>query len=310
MQKTEITKSLDINELRKEALGVDTDYPIESENKKNEQAVINFDNDPNEHMPEIIGNEPIVVFWGPKTCGKTVAISRLSRYLNKNHYVVKPDKQFIRKPYYEALCDRFDRIIAGNTAPKGNGEIDFLLLQVTKNGKKICHLLEAPGEHYFSVNDPDAEFKTYFSSIVSSDVPKVYVFFLEIIDIDSQQNRQKYSERIANFIGNIRKNDFIVLLCNKADLKTMYGYLHNGKPEIQKFKKDVQNLYPAIFNKLGRKGFLKFFLAESYAYDLVVFSAGSFPKKMDGENAFVQSPDFYPETLWKSISKGLRGSWF
>ena len=54
----------------------------------------NENKNPNEIVVTVSDPAPVVVLFGAKTSGKTMALIRLTRYLEKNGYQVVPDKIF------------------------------------------------------------------------------------------------------------------------------------------------------------------------------------------------------------------------
>jgi hypothetical protein len=84
--------------------------------------------------------------------------------------------------------------------------------------------------------------------------------------------------------------------------------LNDGKPIIDRFKKNVAAEYPHTFTKIGAKSFFGLG-AEKHKHTFVVFSAGSFTKRSDDEQTFTESHPYYPHKLWEAIYKdGIVGS--
>ena len=109
-------------------------------------------NDPNSIKVTVSDpNTPIVILYGPPSCGKTMTLVRLTRFLVSNGYTVVPEKTF-RPAYdenYKHLCDNFDQMINSNNAATSTTNISFMLVKILKRGRPVCQLLEAPGEYYF-----------------------------------------------------------------------------------------------------------------------------------------------------------------
>ena len=102
-------------------------------------------NDPNSITVTVSDpNTPIVILYGPPSCGKTMTLVRMTRYLRSKGYTVVPEKTF-RPTYdenYKQLCDNFDQMINSNNAATSTANISFMLVKVLKNGKPICQLLD------------------------------------------------------------------------------------------------------------------------------------------------------------------------
>lgn len=103
---------------------------------------------------------PLVVFFGPPACGKTMTLIRLTRYLQGKGYTIEPVTSF-RPTYdknYSDMCANFDSMIGSEDAAKSTSKINFMLVQVLRDGKPLCQILEGPGEYYFSPENPQASF--------------------------------------------------------------------------------------------------------------------------------------------------------
>ena len=106
-------------------------------------------NDPNKISVTIADKDaPIVILFGPPACGKTMTLVRLTRYLRENGYKIEPIK------------------------------ISFMLVKVSKNGRTICQILEAPGEYYFNPKAPRSQFPRYFNAIKSSKNRKIWTIMV------------------------------------------------------------------------------------------------------------------------------------
>ena len=105
-------------------------------------------NDPNKISVTIADKDaPIVVLFGPPACGKTMTLVRLTRYLRENGYTITPIRTF-RPTYdsnYSEICDNFDVMMNQDDAAASTSKISFMLVKVSKNGRTICQILEAPG---------------------------------------------------------------------------------------------------------------------------------------------------------------------
>lgn len=69
-------------------------------------------NDPNKIKVTIADRDtPVIVLFGPPACGKTMTLIRLSRFLQKEGYTVRPDESF--RPsfdrHYKEMCDNLTR---------------------------------------------------------------------------------------------------------------------------------------------------------------------------------------------------------
>lgn len=245
---------------------------------------------------------PIVVFFGAPQCGKTMALVRLARYLKKQNYTVAPVRSFrpSSDEKYKQICDEFDSKIDSSNAQGRTELVDFLLLEVRKRGKKICQILEAPGEGYFDPDDPQKQMDSYVTEIINSQNRKIWVIITEP-DWKEAGLRVGYVERIKQLNNITKSNDRFLFLYNKID-KTQLQ-LSGGKVNENAAIKDVKNLYPGIFEPFKEsRPILEWF--GGYSCDFATFTTGTYYRHDRGLR-YVQSPDYYPERLWSKISKRL-----
>ena len=85
--------------------------------------------------------------------------------------------------------------------------------------------------------------------------------------------------------------------------------INNGIPNEKRFFQEIKNQYPGIFSRYKNKNPITS-LFNSYNFEFVVFSAGTFNPTTDKRQVYTQGKDFYPERLWKAISKGISGNIF
>lgn len=139
---------------------------------------------------------PVVVLFGPASCGKTMTLVRLSRYLQGQGYILQPDRNF-RPSYdknYENLCNDFVNIVNSDDAASRTDNISFMLVKVIKNGKTICQILEGPGELYFNPSKAQQEWPTYVHSLLNNTaLRKVFVAFVEPTYLEESTRRNYVS---------------------------------------------------------------------------------------------------------------------
>ncbi len=270
--------------------------------KVEEESII--DTDANSIEVDIRTNEPIVVFFGPRSIGKTVALYRLVRYLrNKKNLKVVADENFRKKDkHYEKICKSINVDINSKKAPKGTSNIDFLLLKVS-DSQTICQLLEAPGEHYFDINEPDKNFPPYIQEIINKEeTKKIFIVFLEQA-WETPKLRREYVRKIENLTNKIDNDSHIIFLVNKADTFEGKQFIEKNRPKEKAFKKDAMNDYKNAFDSVRSRGWFK------DKYSFVVFSSGNFSEKTNKGVLITDSSDYYPAMLWGKI-KNIIDSWF
>lgn len=263
-------------------------------------------NDPNSIKVTVSDpNTPIVVLYGPPSCGKTMTLVRLTRYLLSKGYTVVPEKTF-RPTYdsnYKQLCDNFDQMINSNNAASSTTNISFMLVKVLKNGKPICQLLEAPGEYYFKPDAPKREYPAYVHEIINSMNRKVWAIMVEP-DWSDVEPRRHYVTRIRDLKSRMSSRDRVIFVYNKID-KTPFVY-GVGKVNTVQAMADVQNLYPSIFAPFeNRNPITKYF--SKYNCDFIPFMTGSYSQTMNGGFAYTEGHYVYAQNLWQAMLKLITG---
>jgi hypothetical protein len=279
---------------------------------KDDGAKKNIDLDPNDVTVTISDPSPVIILFGAKTSGKTMALIRLTRYLkqHKEEYKVMPDKTFRRSDSdnYEEMCDTFDSNVNSDYAAKGTHELNFMLVKVmNKWGEPYCQLLEAPGEHYFDEDSPKGPFPTYINKICNSKHFKTWVFIIEK-DWKTEEVRRNYADKIKSMQSKIKSRDRVIFMCHKAD---KHEELFNvGVPNETQFFKEIKQQYPGIFDKYMNKNPMTKYVSP-YNFDFVVFSAGTFIKlreqTTDRKERYEQGDDKFPAKFWKAIKKTVKG---
>lgn len=248
---------------------------------------------------------PIVMLYGPPACGKTMTLVRLSRWLKKNGYTVSPVKNFrdSQDTKYKTMCENFNEMVNSNKAAESTNEYGFMLLLVSRNGKPICQLLEAPGEHYFYFRNSD-KYPTYINEIMCLDVRKVWLIILEP-DWMNEEYRLKYVERIKQLVKNNQKEDSYILLYNKIDEKQEL-IIRQGVVNTSQALTDLKNNYSGITNPFKNGTPIVKWL-KPYNCDFIPFSTGMYSLTNNGVTIYVNGNDKYPQRLWEKIMNKVRG---
>lgn len=272
------------------------------------QSSTNF-SDPNAIKVTIADTTvPIIILFGPPTCGKTMTLIRLTRYLHSKGYTVEPDRGF-RPSYdtmYKDLCDNFDNLVSQQNAAKGTSHIEFLLIKVMFGSKTICQILEAPGELYFNPKAPTQAFPQYLNAILSTPNRKIWMIMLEPdqstgFEVDV---RRQYVSRIQSLKKQLRPTDKVVFLVNKID-KTHF-VKGPGIISHVDLHKDMEQKYPGIFTPfLNVNPITK--LWHPRQYDFEAFHTGFFSQTSDGSVTYQEGDDIYPQKLWNLIRKRING---
>ena len=263
-------------------------------------------NDPNKIQVNISDpNAPLLILFGPPACGKTMTLIRLARYLKREGYTIAPVRTF-RPNYdsnYERLCNDFDAMINRADAAASTSNISFMLVEVMRNGRRLCQILEAPGEYYFNPKEPGAPFPTYVNAIINSPNRKIWAFMLEP-DWMNALERQAYTDRIHKLKLRLRARDKIMFIYNKIDRTNFVR--GQGKVNESAAKRQVTYDYPGLFTPFSNPvPIYNVFRPE--LFDFVTFQTGDYAVASDGTQMFQEGPDDFPRNLWRVLLKRIRG---
>jgi DNA polymerase III delta prime subunit len=196
-------------------------------NRQEEQESINFDA---VSLNFFGSSEPIIVFFGPPGVGKTVAFFRLMRRLEEEAgYKFTVSNATPDEGPFLAAKEAFRSSMAtmDKETPPRTSNLDFLLVNASEHGSLKWHFLEAPGEHFFGATKPtDNRFKRYLSEVFATPNKKVYIFFFEHNMFGNPADRNKYAQRVANFINTrakLGRDQFIILFNKINDHPQLFG---------------------------------------------------------------------------------------
>ena len=271
-------------------------------------------NDPNQIRVTIAdGRAPLVVLFGPPACGKTMTLVRLARYLNKNGYKVAPVKTFRPsddKNYVE-ICNQenFNKIINSSDAANSTANISFMLVEILKDGKRLCQILESPGEYLFNPNKPSEGFPSYVHTIIHCNNRKLWAIMVEP-DWRDTEDRVNYVARINELSTQMDVKDKTLFIFNKID-KTNF-MRKKGQINIPEARRNIGDLYPGIFEMFRNQNPITK-LWKDYLCGFVPFQTGTYTpttKKDSKGNAvwnYQEGSDYYPQMLWNEIRKSITG---
>ncbi len=263
-------------------------------------------NDPNS-ISVIVSDPktPIVVLYGPPSCGKTMTLVRMTRYLQSQGYTVVPDKTF-RPTYdenYKNICENFDQMINTNSAATSTSNISFMLVKVLKNGKPICQILEAPGEYYYTPDNPKRPYPAYVNKIINSPNRKIWAIMLEP-DWNDITPRNNYVTRIRDLKSRMVSRDKVVFVYNKIDL-TPFVY-SVGEVNTSAAIKNVQDLYRNIFVPFENQNPITRFF-QKYNCEFVPFMTGDYSETITGGFTYTEGHPIYARKLWQALLKLING---
>lgn len=271
-------------------------------------------NDPNQIRVTIADSQaPLIVLFGPPACGKTMTLVRLARYLNKNGYKISPIKTF--RPSddhnYVELCkpENFNKIINSPDAANSTANVSFMLVEVIKDGKRLCQILESPGEFLFNPNKPSEPFPSYVNTIIHSNNRKLWAVMVEP-DWRDREDRINYVTRINDLYRQMDSRDKTLFIFNKID-KTNF-IRQRGQVNISQAQSEIRNQYPGIFETFKNQNPITK-LWKDYRCGFVPFQTGTYTKTNKTDKmgntiySFQEGTDYFPQMLWNEIKKSITG---
>lgn len=247
---------------------------------------------------------PLVILYGPKQCGKSMTLIRLSQYLQKQgYYTITPDRSFrsSNDHLFKKGCDAFPMLINNPTAVVPDGTTDYMLVDVFDNrsGRTVCKILEAPGEYYFNPHKPNEQYPHYLNTIINAPNRKVWCIITEPTD----KIGSAYVARIRELKPRLRPGkDQVIILFHKVDLKPEF-IASPGVVRQSAVIKYVNDYYPGLFN-IFLNPIPVVNLFKKYDCHLIPFSAGDFSMR-NGSLTHQPGADEYPEKLWSTIRKSI-----
>lgn len=251
-------------------------------------------------------SNPIIVLFGPPSCGKTMTLVRLTRYLRTIGFNVEPITSFrpSADAHYAKMCNDFPAMIGSSDAANSTKNISFMMVRVLDNvGRVKCQILEAPGEYYYNPDDttePNVEFPRYVNAIKNCANRKIWCYMVEP-NWKFADQAHNYVAKIHKLKRNMRPADSAIFIFNKIDLTPFV--ISPGEVNMKSARKEVEDLYPGIFAPFLSRGVF----GTSDNFILTPFHTGDYSKKISGGYSFQEGPDEYPKKLWETILKLVRG---
>ncbi len=298
-------QNLQLGEVQNDISSQNLDTKIIKSNSNKKEYKINIPPD----------SKPIVVLCGPPNSGKSMIIKCLADYLYNSSelgYTIKANRNLIADDDYQLDCEIFDSSL-GQEAPFSN-TTNFLLADVLdKHGNIQLYFLEAPGEHYFSLDkdEPNVPFKHYLSKVATtgSGVQRKVIYVI-LLDLDSpisfrknETIRRKYQDKMIRLYNNYVKgrNSKVILLYNKVDIPRNGLWANsNGVFNLSSILEDAKGHYANFFNSFTQKK-LVFFTIDNFTF--LPFCTGTYNPDENGNKTYTSPGSYYPATLWKELVK-------
>lgn len=288
-----------------------TDSPEVADNNivNNNQSTVNTNNAKTYNVVITDNKAPMVILFGPPSCGKTMTLVRLTRFLSGT-YDFMPDQAFRNSTdsEFNELCKNFNAAVGADKAADGTKHIDFMLLRVNerKNGRTICQFVESPGEFLFNPKNPTADFPAYLHQIIASNNRKIWLIFLE--PGMNQEDRFAYVRKIQDLRRVIDSRDRIIFVENKVDLPATSAFVLSPTTiNMDGLFRYVDGLYPQLFKTFTAQGIF----GNRLRYDFTAFQTGTYVEGSDvngkSYKSFQAGHDSYPQRLWNIIYKRIRG---
>lgn len=221
----------------------------------------------------ITQREPLILFVGPASCGKSMILMSLVEYLRNlkdTQYGVEANENYIlNDPIYLENCEKFMNTLIENANSTGeklplDKTVDEVLVDINKGGYRKYSMLEAPGEDFFDIGNPRKPYRSYLKDIIQE--AECPIFFVLLLDLHTSNNnfndpndtmRVAYEDRLIEIINDGYKSgrgDKVILLYNKFDLHDKNISDSDAKDLLfRKYYKKIKDTNAIHYRYLGIK---------------------------------------------------------
>jgi hypothetical protein len=248
---------------------------------------------------------PMIIFYGPPNCGKTVGLLRLLRYL-KNDVGLKVEViKTLRKDhnYVHVICPNFQKSLddTESSIPIPNQADNFIAVAVSGEQGAICTFMELPGEFLY---DPAVSAHTtpppYLDQIKAHESRKIVFFMVPLptassMELDSQ-NLDIYCKYIVENISKLFdvQNDSFAFIIPKAD---SYDDLLESRDQPKS---------GAAYTKLTQLNSFKPIIKYFKSFNLPILVLPLVGGRASGKFILWSNP-IWPNRLWAEVSKLIGG---
>jgi len=254
-----------------------------------------------EKLSANIPQPSIPIFMPFRYCcaGGTMLIRRLCVYLRDMGYEVNVVRDFLNWEDYQKAAEYYESSLDSLEAAPGNSIRDQYLIEVCKNSRSICYILDMQGE--LQAHIPNGNPVPFFMQIVCGDNPIIWGIIIENEIGHRNCNVDYYCKAIANTKKFMKPFDKTIVIFNKidetpfmlspcsVDQKVAYNYARKKYPGLFDLFKTTN-----VFQKLARP----------YNCDFVTFSSGYYYTHTHNNlHYYANSNNCFPRTLWEHILK-------
>lgn len=244
----------------------------------------------------------IPIFMPFRYCcaGGTMLIRRLCVYLRDIGYEVNVVRDFLNWPDYQMAAEYYESSFDSSEAAPGNSIRDQYLIEICKNNRSICYILDMQGElqaHRMVENWNPVPF---FMQIVSGDNPIIWGIIIEKEIGHRNCNVDYYCKTIANAKKFMKPFDKTIVIFNKIDeTPFMLSPCSVNQKDAYNY---ARKKYPDLFNLFKTTNVLKG-IVSPFNCDFVTFSTGYYPPIENGGFNYAKSNNIFPMVLWEHILK-------
>ncbi len=250
---------------------------------------------------------PLVIMFGPRACGKTMVLVRLTRYLQSKGYNVQPISSLrpANDKKYMEICLNYDSMIKGKNVPFSHIIITPLLVGISTHGNRICQILDIPGDFCFDFSEMRGDyFKGNMDSILKLNNRKIWLVMVNPSQFTSHNERVLYADVLRKLKEREKLHDSVIFVLNKIDATPFV--VGSGNIKYSLALQHIEFLYPNIFVPFRNVNpITKWWRPNNF--DFTAFQTGDFSEAADGTLTFEEGPDIYPQRLWAFIQKRIRG---
>ena len=226
-------------------------------------------------------------------------IRRLCVYFCDMGYEVNVVRDFLNWKGYEKAAEFYESSFDSLEAVPGNSTRDQYLIEVCRNNRSICYILDMQGELQAHIPNENRNPMPLFMQIVSGDNPIIWGILIEKEMGHHNCSVDYYCEAIAKTKKFMKPFDKTIVIFNKIDetpfmlspcsvnQKSAYNY--------------ARKKYPDLFNLFKTTNVLKG-LVRPYSCDFITFPSGYFTRDDIGYY-YAKGNNCFPMTLWGRVLK-------